>query len=374
MTKLLATLCLVTGCYLAGSASAAAPPPRVDAASWVVENGAGLVLASSHPQDRRSIASITKLMTVLVVLDHHRLSDVITVDERAADVGQESIALRAGEELTVADLIRGALIQSANDAAVALALGTSPDLAAFAGLMNAKAAKLGLGHTHFVNPDGLDTPGAYSTAADVTTLARVAMRVPFIRQTVDEQTATIPGGRTLHTWNDLLGSLPGVIGVKTGHTDDAGWSQVAADRQGSTTIYATILGSPSREQRNTDLRRLIGWGQNVFTVVQAVRANKPYAEVALPYGRKPLTLVARSQLRALVRPWRGLTRRIVAARTASLPVQRGQVLGRVEIWDGKRLVGRRALVASRSVPRPGLPGRVQWYAGRSVHDILRIFT
>jgi D-alanyl-D-alanine carboxypeptidase (penicillin-binding protein 5/6) len=372
MTKLLALICLVTSCYLAGAASADAQsaPPRPDAAAWVVENGAGLVLASSHLQDRRAIASITKLMTVLVALDHHRLSDVITVDGRAADVGQESIALRAGERLTVADLIRGALIQSANDAAVALALGTSPDLASFATLMNAKATKLGLLHTHFVRPDGLDAPGEYSTAADVTTLARVAMRVPFVRQTVDEQTASIAGGRTLHTWNDLLGVLPGVIGVKTGHTDDAGWSQVVADRQGPTTIYATILGSPSRAQRNADLGRLIGWGQNLFAVVQAVQANQPYAEVALPYGRAPLALVARSQLRALVRPWRGLTRRIVAARSASLPVHRGQVLGRVEVWDGKRLVGRRALVASRSVPRPGLPGRVQWYAGRSVHDIL----
>ena len=373
MTKLLATLCLVTACYLAGAASAS-PPPRVDAGAWVVENGAGLVLASSHLQDRRAIASITKLMTVLVVLEHHRLSDVITVDDRVADVGQESIVLRPGEQLTVADLIRGALIQSANDAAVALALGTSPDLDAFAKLMNAKAAKLGLRHTQFVNPDGLDTPGAYSTAADVTTLARTAMRVPFIRDTVGEQTASIAGGRTLHTWNDLLGSLPGVIGVKTGHTDDAGWSQVLADRQGSTTIYATILGSPSREQRNADLRRLIGWGQNLFTVVQAVQPREPYAEVALPYGHAPVTLVARSQLRALVRPWRGLTRRIVAARSTSLPVRRGQVLGRVEVWDGTRLVGSRALVASRSVPRPGLPGRVQWYAGRSVHDILGLIT
>ena len=88
---------------------------------------------------------------------------------------------------------------------MALALATSPDVFGFANLMNAKAEELGLDHTHFVNPDGLDAPGAYSTAADVTTLARDAMRVPFIRNTVDQSTAMIAGGRTLHTWNDLLG-------------------------------------------------------------------------------------------------------------------------------------------------------------------------
>jgi D-alanyl-D-alanine carboxypeptidase (penicillin-binding protein 5/6) len=373
MRKLVAVLALGTTCYLAGSASAAPQsqePPTPQAAAWVVENGAGLVLASGHPDERRAIASITKLMTVLVVLEHHRLSDVITVDERAAEVGQESIALRAGEQLTVADLVRGALIQSANDAAVALALGTAPDLDAFAELMNAKAAKLGLRHTHFVRPDGLDAPGEYSTVTDVTKLARIAMRVPFVRATVREQTESIPGGRVLHTWNDLLATVPGVIGVKTGHTDDAGWSQVAADRQGSTTIYATILGSPSREQRNADLQRLLTWGLGLYTLVQAVEARHAYASVALPYGRSPLALVARSSLRLPVRPWRTLTQKVVAARYVSLPVRRGAVLGRIEIWAGRRMVARRPLVAARTVARPGLAGRVEWYAGRSVHDIV----
>ena len=231
-------------------------------------------------------------MTVLVVLDHHKLSDVVTVDGRSSSVGQESINLRPGEQLTVADLIRGALIQSANDAAVALALATSPSLPAFAKLMNAKAAELGLEHTHFVRPDGLDAPGAYSTAADVTTLARDAMRVPFIRDTVAERSASIAGGRTLHTWNDLLGVVPGVIGVKTGHTDDAGWSQVVADEAGTMTIYATILGSPSRAQRNADLESLISWGIGQVSLVVAIEGDRSYAQIELPYGRDPLVLVA----------------------------------------------------------------------------------
>jgi D-alanyl-D-alanine carboxypeptidase (penicillin-binding protein 5/6) len=362
-----ALLCLVMW-YAASSATAS--PPRVDADAWVVENEQGQVLGASNPNEQRPIASITKLMTVLVVLDYHKLSDVVTVDSRSTEVGQESLALRPGEQLTVADLIRGALIQSANDAAVALALATSPDLSGFANLMNAKAEELGLMHTHFVNPDGLDAPGAYSTAADVTTLARDAMRVPFIRSTVDQRTAVIAGRRTLHTWNDLLGVVPGVIGVKTGHTDDAGWSQVVADEAGTMTVYATILGSPSRAQRNADIENLISWGIGLYSLVVAVTADHAYAQVALPYGRKPLALVAKTELRASVRSGRALIERVVAPRSVSLPVRRGEVLGHVQIWAGGRLLGRRPLIASRSVAAPGVGGRVGWYARRTVHDVV----
>ena len=192
------------------------------------------------------IASITKLMTVIVALDHLKLGDVVDVDPRAAAVGQESIYLRAGERLTVRDLVKGALIQSANDAADALALATAPSFPAFAELMNAKAEELGLTDSHFVRPDGLDAPGEYSSARDVTRLALAAMQLPLVRDDRrPSATATIAGGRTLHTWNDLLGVFPGVFGVKTGHTDGAGWSQVAAVRGGGATVYATILGSPS---------------------------------------------------------------------------------------------------------------------------------
>jgi D-alanyl-D-alanine carboxypeptidase (penicillin-binding protein 5/6) len=370
--KLTALLCLVATAFAAAAATAS--PPRVDADAWVVENETGQVLGGSNPSEERPIASITKLMTVLVVLEHHKLSDVVTVDARASSVGQESINLRPGEQLTVAELIEGALIQSANDAAVALALATSPDVFGFANLMNAKAAELGLKHTHFVNPDGLDAPDAYSTAADVTTLARDAMRVPFIRNTVDQTTASIGGGRTLHTWNDLLGVVPGVIGVKTGHTDEAGWSQVVADREGTMTIYATILGSPSRSQRNADLESLISWGIGLYSLVEAITPDHAYAQVTLPYGRKPLVLVAKSELRATVRPGRALTERVVAARSTSLPVHRGEVLGRVQVWAGGELLGARPLIASRSVAAPGVGGRVGWYAGRTVHDVVGLFS
>jgi D-alanyl-D-alanine carboxypeptidase (penicillin-binding protein 5/6) len=358
---------------VAPAARAAVPPPPVQASAYLIEDArTGDVLASSHAHERLPIASITKLMTVLVTLQHHKLTDVVTVDPRAAAVGESSIDLRAGEHMTVHDLIEGALIQSANDAADALALSVAPDFTSFARLMNDEAAALGLRDTHFVRPDGLDAAGHYSSAADVTTLARELMHTRFVRQTVAHETATISGGRTLHTWNDLLSLFGPTIGVKTGHTSAAGWCEVAAARGPGVTVYATILGSPARGERNEDLESLLVWGLGQFRVVPAVEPTRSYASVRLPYGRAPLALVAARPLLAVARVGRPLVERVVAPTSLALPVRHGQAVGRVEIWDGKRLVGSRPLVAARAVGAPGLVGRVGWYAGRTLHHLAHL--
>jgi D-alanyl-D-alanine carboxypeptidase (penicillin-binding protein 5/6) len=372
---LLAVALAAAACAAAGPATAAAGPPAVDARAWLLENPVtGEVLARHADRYRTPIASITKLMTVIVALQHLKLGDVVRVDPRAAAVGQESIYLDAGQPISVADLVRGALIQSANDAADALALATAPSFDAFAGLMNAEARKLGLTDSHFVRPDGLDAPGEYSSARDVTSLALAAMKLAPVRAAVARQTATIAGGSELHTWNDLLGVFPGVFGVKTGHTDDAGWAQVAAARGGGATVYVTILGSPSRARRNRDLEALLAYGLAQYRQVEAIGRGRTYASVQLPYGRAPLRLVAREPLHAVVRVDRPLTERVVAPVAMSLPVRRGQVLGRVQVWSHGRLLGSRPLVASRSVDQPGLTGRVGWYARRTVHHVADLLT
>src|SRR3954452_22844879 len=318
----------MTAAALAFAAPATAAPPSVHGSAFLVEDAAtGEVLASSNAHEHLAIASLTKMMTVLLALERHRLSDVVTVDSRAAIVGESTINLRPAERLTVRDLIKGALIQSANDAAAALALSMAPDFASFARLMNAKAAQLGLHDTHFVRPDGLDVPDHYSSAADMTKLARVVMHTRFVRETVDEQTASITGGRTLHTWDDLLSEFPQTIGVKTGHTSLAGWCQVAAARGHGVTVYATILGSPARTTRNTDLESLLIWGLAQFRVVPAIQSARTYARVELPYGKQPVALVAAKPHNLVARLGHPLTEKVVADSGASLPVHAGDVLG-----------------------------------------------
>jgi D-alanyl-D-alanine carboxypeptidase (penicillin-binding protein 5/6) len=149
---------------------------------------------------------------------------------------------------------------------------------------------------------------------------------------------------------------------------------VAAARGRGVTVYATLLGSPTRGERNDDLESLLAWGLAQFRVVAAIRADRAYATVELPYGKAALELRAARPLLAVARVGRPLTERVVAEAAAALPVRAGEVLGRVEIWSGRRLVGRRSLVASRTVNKPGAAGRVRWYAGRTMRHLAGIFT
>jgi D-alanyl-D-alanine carboxypeptidase (penicillin-binding protein 5/6) len=353
-----------------GAARAAVPNPEARA-FYVVNAANGDVLASRRAHTKVPIASITKLMTVLVALKHLKPSDIVTVSGYAARVGEERIPLSAGERISVHDLLAGALIQSANDAADALASAASNgDIPRFVGWMNARARELGLSHTHFVRPDGLDAPGHLSSARDVARLAQVAMHSPIVRQLVRQRTATIEGGEfVVHTWNDLLGVFPGLIGVKTGHTNDAGWCEVAAARRSGYTIYVVILGSPTRAARNADLQALLAWGVSQYRTLRLVAAQ-PYAWAAAPFGRRAVALVARKPLVRAVRVGRPIVEKIIAPTVVSLPVRRGERLGRIEAWAGGTLLGARPLVAGRSVSRPGLGGRLRWYSTRTVHNLL----
>jgi D-alanyl-D-alanine carboxypeptidase (penicillin-binding protein 5/6) len=369
-------LSVVIGALALASPAVAARAPSVDARSYLVVNGkTGEVLAGQAAHARRPIASITKLMTVLVALEHVKLTDNVSVQRSAAAVGESSIDLRAGEHITVRDLVEAALIQSANDAAYALAAyAGGGDVAAFVREMNAKARQLRLLDTHFVRPDGLDAVGEYSSAADVTRLARIAMHEPEIRDVVRLRTDAIAGGRVLHTWNDLLGSFPGLFGVKSGHTGAAGWCEVAAARRPGFTIYVTVLGSPSREQRNDDLTALLRWGLSRYRVASVVSRGRTYALVQTGYGRAPLRLVAASGVRRAVRVDRPLVARVVATAAVALPVHKGDRLGVVRVYSGRRLLGTRPLFAARSIDRPGAAARVGFYARRTVKHVWGWFT
>jgi serine-type D-Ala-D-Ala carboxypeptidase (penicillin-binding protein 5/6) len=356
---------------LAFAAPAAAATPEVDARAYLVQNAqTGEVLLARRAKDRLPVASITKLMTVLVALDRTSPAEIVSVDPDAAGVTGSTIRLRAGEQIAVRDLLAAALIQSANDSAVALAEHVGGgDSAPFVALMNRRAQALGLRDTQFARPDGLDTPGQYSSAWDVTRLGVEAMRKPVIRRLVRQESATIAGGRSLHTWNDLLGEFPGVLGVKTGHTSSAGWSQVAAARGNGVTIYATILGSPSRGTRNADLEELLAWGMSRYAVVPLAPTRRVYARVPVTFGLDAVPVTAARPMRRPVRIGRPLVERIVVPSRLELPVKRGQVVGELRVYDRKRVVGQTPLVAAESREEPGFVDRSGWYAGRAVDHV-----
>lgn len=355
---------------LALAIGAAAAPPPVDAEAYLVQNAfTGEVLAARDARERLPMASITKLMTALVAVESERLDTVVTVSRGAAGVGESTINLRPGERVRLRELIRAALVQSANDAANAIAAHVGGgSVARFVERMNERAGELGLTDTRFVNPDGLDAPGHYSSARDVTKLALAAMRVPFIRETV-RLVDTIAAGRRVHTWNDLLTSVPQVFGVKTGHTSGAGWSQVAAARGAGVTIYATLLGGETREGRNADLEELLVWGLSRYRTVWVVEGERGYGQVATAYGRPSVRVIAQRPALRLVRVDRKLVERVVLPVEAALPVRRGAALGTVEVLDRGKVIARSPLVAANAVERPGAVGRVRFYVGRTLDHL-----
>lgn len=355
---------------LVAPATATAPVPPVEGSAYVVVNATtGEVLAARNARERLPVASITKLMTALVTLERADPEDVVTVAGGAAAAGESTANLVPGERLTVRDLLEAALIQSANDAAVALAVHVGGSEAGFVRLMNRKARELGLRDTRFANPHGLDAPGHYSSARDVTALARTAMRNPVIRQIVRTSQAEIAGGRALETWNDLLSTFPGLIGVKTGHTSGAGWSQVAAARRPGFVVYATLLGGSTRAGRNTDLAELLAWGISQYRLLPILERGRAYATVELPYGKGRLRAVAARDVRTPVRLDHPLVERVIAPQAVSLPVREGERLGSVRVYRRGRLIASSPLVAARTVSAPGLLGRVGWYAGETADTI-----
>jgi D-alanyl-D-alanine carboxypeptidase (penicillin-binding protein 5/6) len=361
----------VAALVFVSSMAANAAAPHVTARAYLVENPVTQeVLVQHGAWGRVPIASLTKLMTVLVTLDRAHWNDIVRVRADAAEVGESTVNLRAGERLTVGDLVKAALIQSANDAADALADYVSDgDQKAFVALMNEKARELGLEGTHFVRPDGLDVSGHYSTAHDVTVLAQVAMRDPRVRSVVRLKTDTIAGHRRLHTWNDLLGVFRGLYGVKTGHTAAAGWCEVAAVRRNGVTLYTTVLGSPSRSQRNRDLAALLRWGISRYRPVWLVRPGHVYLRASVGYGKPAVPIVAQSGLAKAVRIDKPLVERVVAPAALRLPVERGRRVGELRVYSGHRLVARRPLVAGSTVSKPGFGGKVGFYAGRTLRHI-----
>jgi D-alanyl-D-alanine carboxypeptidase (penicillin-binding protein 5/6) len=221
------------------------------AAALLADSTTGQPLLVLNPDQPRPMASTTKIMTALLALERGNLADQVVVSPTAL-VGEASMGLQAGEVVTVEDLLWGLLLNSGNDAAMALAEYVAGSEADFVVLMNQRAAELGLRNTRFANPHGLDAPDHYSSARDLWRLAEAAMAYPKFREIVATQAHTA-AGHPLWTQNELLGAYPGADGIKTGTTELAGQSLVASVTHSGHRAVAAILGS---QDRYTDARAL----------------------------------------------------------------------------------------------------------------------
>jgi D-alanyl-D-alanine carboxypeptidase (penicillin-binding protein 5/6) len=237
-------------------------PPTLSSSHWeVMDLGSGEVLVSRNPDDRVAIASLTKLMTAYLVRRDDKLSDLVTIEPEDVAIGSDDsrMNLVVGEKISVEDLLKGLLIPSGDDAALALARDSAGSVDAFVQQMNSAAEQLGLTNTHFVNPSGLDAEGHFSTAADLTQLARLIIADPILRDIAATREATVKAEtgqvHQLFNTNSLLGQ-DGITGIKTGHTDEAGDCLISLETIDGHEIITTLLGS---SDRFGETEQLIDW-------------------------------------------------------------------------------------------------------------------
>ncbi|MBU1152000.1 D-alanyl-D-alanine carboxypeptidase [Patescibacteria group bacterium] len=244
--------------------------PIVDAGSaMVIDLKSGSILLEKSIHQRRKIASITKLMTALIILEENNFDEIVTVSNNSAATGGSTMYLRKGEEIELINLLNGLIINSANDAAVALAEHNAGDVNTFTEKMNKKALSLGLVNTHFANPSGLDHNENYSSAYDLAKLSRYVYQKQFVKEVakVQEMQVKSTDGKLVHKLNStnlLLGDENYHIkGLKTGKTDGAGECLIAiAENEQGAEILTVILGSSARFRES---KILIDWVFRAYT-------------------------------------------------------------------------------------------------------------
>ncbi len=335
----------VAAAFLA--ASLVFPCKAISATSAVLLDGETGQLLYSKQADRQSlIASTTKIMTALVVCEQVNVLDRVRIPKEAVGIEGSSIYLKEGEILTVQELLYGLMLHSGNDAAVALAIYCGGTVEGFAELMNDKARMLGLHDTHFVNPNGLDSPGHYSTARDMAVLSAYAMDNPIFYKTVSTKTVTA-GGRSLRNHNKLLWLLEGADGVKTGFTKKAGRILVSScTRQGRRLICVTMNDGNDWQ----DHKSLMETGFANYTVCQILKKGDPIGTVPVLSGAGTcVSLVAAEDFSYSMAP--GETVEIVLPKPEFVyaPVVQGQAAGFAYICLDGKAVGKVSAVYGETV-------------------------
>ena len=353
---------------VATPATAAPPRPQLSAKSAIVIDAkSGDVLYARAPNRRRAIASTTKLMTALLALESASLRDEFAARAYQAAPAEVTIGLRPGERMRVRDLLRALLLPSANDAAATLAQGVSGSRARFVGAMNRRARQLGLRHTHYSNPVGLDTGRNYSTAADLVTLARQLRRNAFFRHTTNLVTARLRSGdhpRTVVNRDSLVARYRFVNGIKTGHTNKAGYVLVGSGSRRGVTVISAVLGDPTEAARDADTLALLNYGLAQLKRLTPVRKGERLGAAQVRYRESDrVPLVAARSVRAVVRRGRRAQVTMDVPEVVGGPMPAGARVGTAVVRVGGRTVARVPVVTGAKVPEVGILERVFGGAG-----------
>ncbi len=337
------------------------PPPLGVRAAALIEEGSGQQLYGQNSSDELAIASTTKLMTALVTLEHVPLSRVFADPNYYPASEDSQIDLEPGERMSVHDLLIAMLLPSADDAAEDLAYNVGHrSVGRFLGMMNTRARQLGLTHTHYSTPSGLDTPGNYSSAGDLVELARYLLQTqPFFKAVVRTKNAVLRTGnhaRDVVNLNDLLQHYSWINGVKTGHTLDAGYVLVASGTHGGMTLIDAVLGTSSEAARDSNALALLKWGFANFGMRTPVHAGAVLARPAIN-GKSGahVRLIAASAYTHVFPRSAKVRLRVNAPAQLTGPLSKDTQVGSVAVVEGGRVVTRIPLLLAAEVPQISKP-------------------
>ena len=344
------------------SAAPVPPPPQLAAKSWVLMDAASGTVLVEHKGDLRlPPASLTKLMTAYIATLEIRKgqlkeNDLVTISEKAWRMGGSKMFVGVGNQVSVNDLLHGIIIQSGNDSSVALAERIAGEEIAFAALMNGQVKRLGMANSHFVNATGWPAEGHYSTAHDMATLARAIIYEDPAHYAIYAQKEFLWNGIRQPNRNLLLWRSDGVDGLKTGHTEEAGYCLVASAQRGDQRLIAAVFGTESETTRAAETAKLLAYGfhffeSKTFHKKGAVLANSPVWKGAA----RTLNAGLANDL-AFITP-RGeigaLTTHLVLNPRLIAPVKPGDVVGKIEIRQGDKVLKQTDVIALEAVAEGG---------------------
>jgi D-alanyl-D-alanine carboxypeptidase (penicillin-binding protein 5/6) len=329
----------------------------------LMEESTGNILYENNPDERLPIASVTKVMTMLLIMEavdsgKISLDDMVTVSENAMSYGGSTMFLETGEQLTVNDMLKGIAVASANDGCVAMAEHLAGSESAFVDMMNEKAKELGMENTHFMNTNGLDEDDHYSSARDVAIMSRELMKHETIFNYTSIWMDTLRGGKfQLANTNKLIRFYDGANGLKTGSTSKALCCLSAAAKRNDMQLIAVVLGAPTSAERFASAKSLLDYGFANYAVNTQITAGDEVQNIAVEKGvDKEVGVVAGDSCSTLVKKGQedNITKEIKIDETITAPIEAGQKIGTMTISRDGEVIADIDLNASSAVEKKGI--------------------
>lgn len=344
------------------------PPPDLAVKAYVLKDASGgRILAEQNSQGRVEPASLTKLMTAYLAfkalkLGHLQLNQTLPISIKAWKVeGSKMFVSPDMTNVTVDELLHGMIIQSGNDASIALAEGIASTEEAFAKQMNQEAARLGMVNTHFMNATGLPDPEHYTTASDLSLLAIALIRdFPEQYQRLYSMKEYTYNKITQPNRNRLLWLDTSVDGMKTGHTESAGYCLISSAKRGDGRLVSVVLGAASDAARAIESQKLLNYGFQFFDAHLIYRAGQTIGQQKIYKGQDNSveTTVAHDIVITLPKgDYAKIKARMINAKNVLAPIKVGQVLGKIQFSLDGKVIDERQLVAKKAVPLAGIFGR-----------------